>query len=134
MPASTSCLGVPVAVAAEVGLLVVGRGGPSATPTAASTPSPSSLATTTAAATTTMAGALTGEELAWLEGLHKRHTKADNVLTDAPSNMTRQRWECSRQDARDDSDDRLVKRGGMLTGRRTDRMLRKETNDQTMWG
>jgi hypothetical protein len=70
-------------------LLVVGCGGRSGTSTAASTSTSSSLAvTTTAAATTTTAESLTGEELVWLEGIRKLHTKSDKVLTDAPSNMT----------------------------------------------
>jgi hypothetical protein len=86
MPA-TAGRGVRIAVAAAGALLVVGCGGQSGTSTAASTPS-SLATTTTAAATTTTAGPLTGEELLWLEAIRKLHTKADKVLTDAPSNMT----------------------------------------------
>jgi hypothetical protein len=90
MPATICRRGARLAVAAVVALLVAGcGGGDPSTSTAASTPSSSSLATTTAAAaTTTTAGALSGEELVWLEGIRKLHTKADKILTDAPSNMT----------------------------------------------
>ena len=70
--------------------LVAGCGGGSATSTAASTPSSTNLTTTTTAAatTTTTLGAMTGDELVWLEGIRKLHTKADKVLSDAPSSMT----------------------------------------------
>lgn len=90
MPATTSRRGLRLAVAALVVLLVVGcGGGQTETTTAASPPSSTSLATTTtAAATTTTAGSLTGQELAWLEGIGKLHKKTDKVLTEAPSNMT----------------------------------------------
>jgi len=76
-------------VVAGILLLVVGCGGGSATSTAASTSNSTNLATTTtAAATTTTVGAMTGDELVWLEGIRKLHTKADKVLSDAPSYMT----------------------------------------------
>ena len=76
-------------VVAGILLLVVGCGGGSATSTAASTSNSTNLATTTtAAATTTTVGAMTGDELVWLEGIRKLHTKADKVLSDAPSDMT----------------------------------------------
>jgi hypothetical protein len=89
MPATTSRRAARLAVTAAVALLLVGCGGQSGTSTAASTPSSTSLATTTtAAATTTTTGSLTGEELVWLEGIHKLHTKIDKVLTDAPSDVT----------------------------------------------
>jgi hypothetical protein len=90
MPATTSRRGLRLAVVALVVLLVAGcGGGQTDTSTAASTPSSTSLATTTTAAgTTTTAGSLTGQELAWLEGIGKLHKKTDKVLTDAPTNMT----------------------------------------------
>jgi hypothetical protein len=90
MPAIASRRRSRLVAAAAVALLVVGcGGGDPATSTAASTSTASSLATTTtAAATTTTAGSLTGEELVWLEGIRKLHTKSDKILTDAPSNMT----------------------------------------------
>jgi hypothetical protein len=89
MPATTSRRAARSAVAAAVALLVVGCGGQTDTSTAATTPSSTTLATTTtAAATTTTAGSLTGEELVWLEGIRKLHTKSDKILSDAPSNMT----------------------------------------------
>jgi hypothetical protein len=91
MPATTSRPGLRLVIAAAaMALLVIGCGGNDpASSTAASTSSPTTLATTTtAAATTTTAGSLTGEELVWLEGIRKLHTKSDKVLSDAPSNMT----------------------------------------------
>jgi hypothetical protein len=88
MPAMFSRRYAGLAGAAAVALLVVGCGGESGSSTAASTPSPSSTAPTTAAATTSTVGPMTGEELVWLEGIGKLHTKTDKVLTDAPSNMT----------------------------------------------
>jgi hypothetical protein len=87
MPAIISRRGARLAVAAALALLVVGCGGESATSTAASTPSPSTAAPTTVATSSTV-GPMTGEELVWLEGIGKLHTRADKVLTDAPSNMT----------------------------------------------
>jgi hypothetical protein len=89
MPAIVSRHRVQLAVVAAVLLLVVGCGGGSATSTAASTPSSTILvSTTTAAAATTTLGAMTGDELVWLEGIRKLHTRADKVLSDAPSQMT----------------------------------------------
>jgi hypothetical protein len=88
MPATIGRRGTRLAVAVAVVLLVVGCGGESGMSTAASTPSPSTAAPTTVAATTSTVGPMTGEELVWLEGIGKLHTRADKVLTDAPSNMT----------------------------------------------
>jgi hypothetical protein len=88
MPAITTRRFAGLAVAAAVALLVVGCGGESGTSTAASTSSPSTAPSTTAAATSSTVGAMTGEELVWLEGIGKLHTNSDKVLTDAPTNMT----------------------------------------------
>jgi hypothetical protein len=58
-------------------------GGGTATPTAAPTPS-----TSTLAPTTTTIPQLSGEEVAWLDGLTKLHKKIDKVWMDSPSNLT----------------------------------------------